>query len=360
MKRWISLIVLALLVGGCASGADVVDGIDDDTADKLDRFESEQHEIAFEAAGVQVHATLTTPAGKSDAPAVVLVAGSGPTDRDWNNPLLPGDNGTAIELSDRLAEAGIATMRYDKRGTGMTELPGVITWDDYLTELEEAVKRVEQVEGIDEERIFVAGHSEGGLHALRAKTEGRIDVAGLVLLATPGRTTEELVLSQVDEQLEDAGMPRESIDQELASLKTAMDAVSRGETVDAHRVSDIPGLIALVETLQTEDAEQFAAELLGWDPARAIGDIERSILIVNGLKDTQVDAEDDGQRLFEAADDEADVTLALIEDADHVFKFQPVPVEELGTQFSLTYNDPTRHLEEALLEALASWIYARQ
>lgn len=357
VMRWSWIAALALIWVGCTSGPAQVE---DELAQKMNRFEISEREVYFDAEGTQVYATVTVPQEKDDAPGVVLIAGSGPTDRDWNNPLLPGDNGTAIELSRRLAEAGVATLRYDKRGTGMTALSEPVVWDDYLAEVQAAVKRLAEEQGVDGQRIFVAGHSEGGVHALRAVADQWIDVQGVILLATPGRSTQELVLAQVAEQLEQVGMPREVVDGELASLQAAMESVRRKERVEARQVSDIPGLVALVETLQAEDAELFAADLLGWEPREAVARIDKPLLIVQGKKDTQVDVDADGRSLLKAAEGtNDDVELVVVDNADHVLKYQEIPRQELGGQFSLTYNAPGRHLDEEVLRALLGWIYER-
>lgn len=65
-----------------------------------------------------VDGTLVVPSGPGPFPGVVMVAGSGPTDRDWNSPYVPGSNGSARLLADALATAGIASLRYDKRAAG--------------------------------------------------------------------------------------------------------------------------------------------------------------------------------------------------------------------------------------------------
>lgn len=358
MIRQASVLLLLLAVcAGCATQANVVDEPDQGQLEALKNYEIEEREIRFEAAGTEVYGTLTRPEGRENAPAIVFVAGSGPTDRDWNNPLLPGDNGTAIELAERLAEAGIASLRYDKRGTGHTELPGSIGWNDYLAELQQAVATVEQADGIDADRIFAAGHSEGGAHVLKAVAAERIDVDGVVLLSVPGRSMRQLVVDQVTEQLSDAGMVEEAVDAELASLNRAMDAVSAGERISSERVSDIPGIVTLVETLQQENARDFAAELLGWDPLKAVSRVDAPMLLLGGLKDMQIDVEHDKRRLYESARERNDdVELALVADADHVLKRQTLPREEIKPQHALTYNDPARVLDEAVLETLVRWV----
>ena len=361
MGRMTWLLAAMVFAVGCASGGEVVEGGNQAWLQDLTRFAVEEEDLQFDAADTTVHATLTRPEGASDVPGVVLVAGSGPTDRDWNSPLLPGDNGTAIELSERLATTGITVLRYDKRGTGQTALPGPISWDDYLAEVQAAVEVLRNKEYVDPDRIFLAGHSEGGAHVLRAIANGWVTVDGVILLATAGRKMSDLVLSQVREQLQGAGLDDEAVQVELDSLRRAMDNISAGQDVDAERVSDIPGLIALVETLQAENARQFASLLISWDPVAAIAELSSPILIINGMKDTQVDPEHDARPLYEAAQASGlEAQLALVQDADHVLKHQSMPREQLSAQHSLVYNDPTRALDEGAFEVLLRWIYEFQ
>src|SRR5258707_12555054 len=75
-------------------------------------------EVSWTLDSTTVYGTLVRPSGSGPFPAVVMVAGSGPTDRDWNSPLLPGTNGSARLLAEALARAGIASLRYDKRASG--------------------------------------------------------------------------------------------------------------------------------------------------------------------------------------------------------------------------------------------------
>jgi len=77
-------------------------------------------EVTWLLDDITMRGTLTVPAGDGRFPAVVMVAGSGPTDRDWCSPLLPGTNGSARLLAEAFADAGIASLRYDKRASGPT------------------------------------------------------------------------------------------------------------------------------------------------------------------------------------------------------------------------------------------------
>ncbi len=79
---------------------------------------SHEEQVSWKVDGIDVEATLTRPAGAGPFPAIVMVAGSGPTDRNWNTPLIPGTNGSAALLAQILTEQGYITLRYDKRASG--------------------------------------------------------------------------------------------------------------------------------------------------------------------------------------------------------------------------------------------------
>lgn len=356
--RGVLVLIIGVVAVGCAAGGDVVEEPDEDRLRALMTYEVHEEELRFDAAGTEVHATLTLPEDATGVPAVVLVAGSGPTDRDWNNPLLPGTHGAAIELAEGLSKTGVAVLRYDKRGSGETPLDGSVRWSDYLEELEAAVETVKDRDEVDETRVFVAGHSEGGTHALRAVADGRVDVAGAVLMATSGRTMRELVRSRIEEQLRMVGVDDERIDAELAGVEGAMDAIKAGDDVDPAEITEIDGIASLIQTLRDEQTRQFATQMLDWNPLEAIRRVNRPVLIVNGVADTQIDVEEDARALYDAARNaEVDAQLAIVDRADHVLKYQPEDPEHVGPEHTLTYNDPARRLNRGALEALAVWVH---
>src|SRR5437763_10372110 len=75
-------------------------------------------EVEWQVDSMTMRGTMVWPLGSGPFPGAVFVAGSGPTDRDWNSPLLPGSNGSARQIAEALARAGIASLRYDKRASG--------------------------------------------------------------------------------------------------------------------------------------------------------------------------------------------------------------------------------------------------
>src|SRR2546421_12645046 len=106
----------------------------------------ESSDVNWQLDSTTVYGTLVRPSGTGPFPAVVMVAGSGPTDRDWNSPLLPGSNGSARLLAEALARAGTASLRYDKRASGphvrenMQALIGHFSMQSHVEELAGAVR----------------------------------------------------------------------------------------------------------------------------------------------------------------------------------------------------------------------------
>src|SRR6185437_15289419 len=132
----------------------------------------ESAEISWPLDATTIDGTVVRPSGVGPFPAAVMVAGSGPTDRDWNSPLLPGSNGSARLLAEALARAGIASLRYDKRASGLHArenvplLIGKLSMESHVDELAGAVRTLASQAYARSDRIFALANSEGTLHAL--------------------------------------------------------------------------------------------------------------------------------------------------------------------------------------------------
>ena len=139
--------------------------------------------VSFEAGGLTVYATYRRPAaraagatGNSSVPSVLLIAGSGPTDRNGNSPLLPGLVNTLEVIADWLSADGVASLRYDKLGSGRTGLgpyasrPGAIGIGPFEQEAAAGLRFLARQPGVDRDRLAVIGHSEGALFALLLAT----------------------------------------------------------------------------------------------------------------------------------------------------------------------------------------------
>lgn len=171
--------------------------------------------------------TLTLPSGNGPFPAVLLVAGSGPMDRDETI----GPNKPFRDLAQGLAAAGIASLRYDKRtlayGAQMAGKP--ITVDDEVTDdAVTALRLLRQQPQIDPHRLFVLGHSLGGLMVPRiARHYGHL--SGAILLAAPVELGADTVLRQIRYLDQQQGMPAAAIDKQLAPIMAARDTLAHAD-----------------------------------------------------------------------------------------------------------------------------------
>lgn len=166
-------------------------------------------EISFSSGDVILHGSLRTPSDAgTDVPAALLLAGSGPTDRNGDSALLPGPIGTLRFLADVLERNGIASLRYDKLGSGTTGL-GPYALEDvadlgFSTFTDAAFAGLQclaEQPGVDANRLYVIGHSEGALIALTL-AEGGAPVAGLGLLEPLSVRLLDLLTTQINVQLD--------------------------------------------------------------------------------------------------------------------------------------------------------------
>jgi len=159
--------------------------------------------VSWPVDDIEISATLTRPAGEAPFPAVIFVAGSGPTDRNWNTPLLPGTNGSGALLAQKLTEHGFITLRYDKLASGphamenAQRMAGRISMQSHLEELAGGVALLASREDVNPARIFVLTNSEGCVHALNYQTQRDGPLfAGMVLTSAFARATGGLARSQ--------------------------------------------------------------------------------------------------------------------------------------------------------------------
>jgi pimeloyl-ACP methyl ester carboxylesterase len=321
----------------------------------------ESTDVNWQLDETTVDGTIVTPVGPRPFPAVVMVAGSGPTDRDWNSPLLPGTNGSARLLARALARAGFASLRYDKRVVGpharknLQTLIGKVSMQSHLDELASAIRMLANQAQVRTDRIFALANSEGTLHALHYQVRHpAIPLAGLVLIAPPGRSVGALARSQLAAQA--AGVPNG--DALLALYDAAIARFLAGEPIAPD--STLPeGVQLLLGSLETPANLPFARELWMADAASLLGQVDIPVLVIIGKKDLQVDWQADGEPLQRAAAGRADVTFRFPEDANHVLKYEPRPRSALvPTEITESYNGPDTRLDPQALDSIVEWLAA--
>ncbi len=321
-----------------------------------------EEEVTFEAAGTTIRGTISGPESPGRHPGLLLIAGSGPTDRNWVNPLIPGTNGSGRLLAQDLSRRGVVVLRYDKRGTGESGAPPTTTMDDYLAEQRAALELLRARPEVDGSRIFVAGHSEGGVHALRLVRDAGGSIKGLLLLSAMGQSMAATVVRQVGAQFQalvDAGQIDQAMaDGETAKLRGALDDLVAGNDVAAEHVSAIPAVAQLVAMFAAPEDRELARGLLSFDPAAAFAGLSLPVLVLNGDKDLQIRPDTDAQPLADAARAAglADVELVVVPNANHVYKREEAPFESLTPEAGNFYNADDRVLEPGVVSAIVGWL----
>jgi pimeloyl-ACP methyl ester carboxylesterase len=273
-----------------------------------------------------------------NAPVVLIVPGSGPTDRDGNNPM--GVNGAPYRmLAEGLATEGISTLRIDKRGLFGSKAaiadPAAVTIADYAADVHSwarAGRRLGRAKC-----IFVAGHSEGALVALAAAQNPR-DICGVITLAGAGRPLDQVLRQQLKANPANAPI--------LAEALADLDRLKSGGTVDENMMSQP------LRPLFSASLQPYLRDLLSYDPAKLAARTRLPLLIVQGARDLQVGVAD--AQALKAARPSA--KLVVIADANHVLK--QAPADDRAANLA-TYSDPRKPLASGVVEAIRDFVIAR-
>jgi dienelactone hydrolase len=307
-------------------------------------------DVEIDAGAGPLAGTLLVPAGEGPFPGIVIVAGSGPTDRDGNNLFLKGQPNYLKDMAERLAKEGYASLRYDKRGVGKTpagDKPA--DRDVFVSDCRAAFEFLTAKPGIDAKRVALLGHSEGGLVATLASKE--VNAAALILVSTAGRPILEIFEDQV-RALIDSQLEGENRDAATKMLEDFLARLAAGGEIDLGPAPEFfsddlklvfgevvkPAKAAIMRTLYTVD------------PAEEVVSFKGPILIVHGEGDAQVPLDD--SKLLEAAlakSGHASTTLEIVPGMDHVLK-------QLSGDKPEPYDGPGRKLSEKFLQTLSLWL----
>jgi hypothetical protein len=299
-------------------------------ADTLPPASVAESRYTFANGPITLEGTLARPRSGGRIPVALIVAGSGPTDRNGNaGPVRPN---AYAQLAWRLAERGVASLRYDKRvlpsARGQFDL-AALTFDDLAGDLAAAARSLSADPRFAQ--VVIVGHSEGGALAIRAVTNG-LDVAGVALVATAGRTLTDILHEQLGRQVDAAT---------LARFDSAMARYIAGEDP-----GDIPaGLGSLFLPVN----RRYVQTVADFDPVKELAATTLPVIILQGALDIQVTVAD-AQALQRAR---SDALMALLAGTNHVLKV--VPDSTLAAQLP-AYQDPRIPIVPRLVDELVSWI----
>ncbi len=272
----------------------------------------------------------TLSAGEADGPLVLMISGSGPTDRDGNN-AFGVRAGTLGKLATALASRGVASLRYDKRG-----LPGSVpVGDEADVTFETFVSDLEAVAGwarstFARRPLVLLGHSEGGMVAIEAVRRAPHAYDGLILLAAPGRPPGETLRDQL------ANLPQPERSDALGML---------AELEAGRRVDTVPPSLA---GLFRASVQPFVISMLALRPAATLAALDLPVLVIGGGTDIQV-----GRPDFEAlATARPDVESRWYARMNHMLV--DAPADFAGNV--ATYGDPDVELSDGLAGRIADFI----
>ena len=318
-------------------------------------------EVSWPLDNATMYGTLVKPTGAGPFPGVVMVAGSGPTDRDWTSPLLPGPNGSARLLAEALAQAGFASLRYDKRASGphanetIMGMIGKVSMQSHVDELAAAIATLASQPDVRRDRIFAVANSEGTLHALNYQLHSpALPLAGLVLIAPPGRPVGVVARAQLAEQA--AAIPNGA-----ALLALYDEAIARFQAGQPAAPDPAlpPGVQLLIQSLESPANLPLARELWLADAAPLLGQIAVPTLVLIGKRDIQVDWQADGEPLQRAAAGHANITFLFPDNANHIMKQELRPRAELAmADVMANYNAPDARLDPVALNETLAWLAA--
>lgn len=292
-------------------------------------------EKILDAAGPKgpLKGTLLTPNSKPTA-VVLIVPGSGPTDRNGNNPL--GVNASPYRLlAEGLAAKGYATLRIDKRGMFASAMAvedaNAVTIADYVDDVRTWVKVLK--EHMHTPCIWVLGHSEGGVVALASAQEE--DVCGVVLIATPGRPMGEVLRKQLNANPENEML-----------LKQALPIIN--ELEHGRRV-DITNIPPALQNLFNPAVQGFLINAFSYNPGHLISTIFKPVLLLQGQRDLQVEETD--ARLLKAANPRA--SLVILSNMNHVLK--EITSDDRKVNIA-SYAETTSPLAPGLIDSIEQFL----
>lgn len=297
-------------------------------------------DVTFPSSGLTLAGTYATPDGTGPFPTALLLAGSGPLDRDGNHRRIRLN--ISRDLAAVLAEAGWASLRYDKRGIGASQ--GEYLSAGFFDELADAGSARDWLLARgDAKSVVVIGHSAGALHAAElAGDKPAID--GAVLLATSAMTGEDTLRWQA-RQIGDHLVPGPV----RALMRLFRTDVLKQQDKSIAKLKATTSDTARIQFVKVN--AKWMREFIDYDPLPALRATTAPLLAITGSKDVQVDA----AGLAVVAETAPDAQAVPVEDVDHILRHEPAPISN-----PRHYGKQVKHpIDPRVVEAILTWLSDR-
>jgi len=273
-----------------------------------------------------IDGTLLTPKEIEKPNLVIIIGGSGPTDRNGNQTFLK--NNSLKKLAESLSSNNIATYRYDKRIVKQIKQGNIdqnIMFDDFVSDAISVLNHFKENQSFN--HIFILGHSQGSLVGMLA-AEGRAD--GFISLAGVSQSIDNIVIEQIAKTYPSLSKDAERV---FSYLRI-------GEKTDNYPTE--------LASVFNKDIQSFMMNWMQYNPQEEIKKLKMPVLIINGTKDLQVEPKE-AQRLNEAVPGSS---LNIIENMNHVL----VTIEGDNLENSKSYNESFRKISPELIEAILRFV----
>ncbi|MDM5296136.1 alpha/beta hydrolase [Peribacillus simplex] len=278
-----------------------------------------------------INGLLETPKNEGPFPVMIIIAGSGPTDKDGNTIAIPGKNNSLKMLAESLAEKGIASIRYDKRGVGENmKLAGKeedLRFEQYIDDAAAWVQFAKKDRRFS--KVGIIGHSEGSLIGMAAAKKTETDI--FISLAGAGEPIDQVLVKQLEEQLTPAL---------LTESKDILTNLKQGKQVES--------VNADLYSVFRPSVQPYMISWIQYNPIELVKELKIPVLIVNGNRDIQV-APNNAKALYK---EKGDSELLIIEKMNHVLK--EAPADREGNL--ATYTNPELPLSPGLVNGILEFL----
>lgn len=274
-----------------------------------------------------IEGTLTTPVSKEAESLVIFIQGSGPTDRNGNQPMMKNDG--MRKIAYQLAENGIASFRFDKRIFKMDELKikeKDLRFDDFVLDVKDILKYFEEKDKFD--NLILAGHSQGSLVGILASQEM---ADGFISLAGAGQPIDNIIVEQVHKMAPPLA----------ENARTAFNEIR--ETGQTTTYSP------MLESMFKPSIQPFMHSWMKYNPSEEIAKLDIPVLIINGSEDIQVETKE-AELLKNASDD---AQLVIIDNMNHIFRKIESKDRLVNTK---SYNEPNQPLHPDLIPVITEFV----